>query len=153
MRRCNRIATTLGQAPLRMNEQAPAVTPDERFERSRRTFVAALGRGDAAAAAQVYADSGRILVPSTSPLDGRSAIEAFWRAGLDAGMSELELLPRSFDVDSTFACEVGDYALHAAPRDEGAVTERGRYLIVHRLEPDGAWRRALEVYAPERRDA
>jgi ketosteroid isomerase-like protein len=134
-----------------MDERAVASPTDSRFEGPRRAFIAALQRGDAAAAARVYAAEGRLLLPATSPLDGRSAIEAFWRAGLDAGMSELELAPRTFDVDATFACEVGDYVLHATPRDEGAVTERGRYLIVHRLEPDGAWRRALEMYAPEHR--
>jgi ketosteroid isomerase-like protein len=131
-----------------MNEQALASPVDERFEASRQSFVAALERGDTAAAALVYAADGRLLVPSTRPLDGRGAIEAFWRAGIEAGMSDLEFVPRTFDLEATFACEVGDYTLRAAPRDEGQVVERGRYLIVHRLEPDGSWRRALEVYAP-----
>jgi ketosteroid isomerase-like protein len=134
-----------------MDEQAVAPPPGSTFEGSRQAFIAALERGDATAAAQVYAAEGRLLLPATGPLDGRSAIEAFWRAGLDAGMSELQLEPRTFDLDPAFACEVGDYVLHSSPRDEGEVTERGRYLIVHRLEPDGAWRRALEMYAPEHR--
>ena len=133
--------------------QGHAAAPEEGLDGSRRTFVAALGRGDPAAAAEVYCADGRLLLPSTGPLDGRPAIEAFWRAGLDAGMSAIELLPQSVNVDRTFACEVGTYILRSTPRDEASVTEHGRYLIVHRVEPDGAWRRALEVYAPEHRDA
>jgi ketosteroid isomerase-like protein len=131
-----------------------AATPlDERFDDPRRSFIAALDRGDAAAAARVYASDGRLLLPMTTPLDGRSSIEAFWRAGLEAGMSGLELVPHSINPDAAFACEVGAYTLRSSPRDEAPVTEHGRYLIVHRLDGDGAWRRALEMYAPEPRSA
>lgn len=131
-----------------MNRPAQAPPSDEQLEGARQTFVAALGRGDPAAAAMVYAEDGRLLLPSTAPLDGRPSIEAFWRAGLEAGMASLELIPYSVNVDATFACELGAYTLLSTPRDEARVTEHGRYLIVHRLDPDGVWRRALEVYAP-----
>jgi len=136
-----------------MERQAGASPSDEQLEGSRRTFIAALGRGDPAAAAMVYAADGRLLLPSTAPLDGRSSIEAFWRAGLEAGMASLELVPYSVNVDTTFACELGAYTLQSTPAHEAWSTEHGRYLIVHRLDPDGAWRRALELYAPEPRGA
>jgi ketosteroid isomerase-like protein len=97
----------------------------------------------------VYAADGRLLLPSSAPLDGRPAIEAFWRAGLDAGMVSINLAPRSVEADSTFACEVGRYTLHAEPRDERPVIEEGGYLIVHRVQADGGWLRALEVYSPD----
>jgi ketosteroid isomerase-like protein len=134
-----------------MDRQWVPKESDEGFEGSRREFVAALRRGDPAAAANVYAADGRLLVPSTAPLDGRLSIESFWRAGIEAGMSSFELTPQAINEDETFACEVGAYTLETTPRDEGHVTERGRYLIVHRLEPDGTWRRALELFAPEPR--
>ena len=134
-----------------MDEQAIAAPPGERFDGPRRAFAAALERGDPTAAAEAYAADGRLLLPAIEPLDGRQSIEAFWRAGLEAGMASLEFVPQSMNFDATFACEVGAYTLESAPRDEARVTERGRYLIVHRLGPDGAWRRALEMYAPDER--
>jgi len=132
-----------------MDMKTPAALSDEQLESSRRAFVEALVRGDAASASQAYATDGRLLLPSTAPLDGRQSIEAFWRAGLDAGLSGLELTPQSIYVDTTFASEVGAYMLESTPRGEAPMTERGRYLVVHRLHPGGRWLRALEVYAPE----
>jgi ketosteroid isomerase-like protein len=118
------------------------------FDELRRAFMDALGRRDARAAADVYAAEARILLPASRPMDGRAAIEAFWRAGLESGMSSLDLFPDFLEGEREFACEIGRYVLHAEPRDETAVVEEGRYLIVHRQEPDGAWRRALEILEP-----
>lgn len=134
-----------------MDRHAVAALPGELIEGSRLEFADALRRGDPEAAARVYAADGRLLLPSAGPLDGRGSIEAFWRAGLDAGMSRFELTPESMRLDPSFACEVGAYTIESAPRDEAPQVEHGRYLIVHRLEPDGTWRRALEVYDPEQR--
>jgi ketosteroid isomerase-like protein len=136
-----------------MGEQRTGGRRDGPFEAPRQAFLDALERRDPAAAAEAYAADGRLLLPSTTPLDGRPSIEAFWRAGLDAGMAGLELDPQSINPDAAFACEVGSYTLRSTPRDEAAVTEHGRYLIVHRLDGDGTWRRALEVWAPEPRPA
>jgi ketosteroid isomerase-like protein len=128
----------------RTAEQPPSVA----FDSLRTAFADALHRGDAHAAAELYATEARMLLPASRPMDGRAAIEAFWRAGIDAGMSSLDLFPTFFEAEREFACEIGRYVLHAAPRDERAVVEEGRYLIVHRQEPDGAWRRSLEILEP-----
>jgi uncharacterized protein (TIGR02246 family) len=132
-----------------MDERTVIAPLHEHFDGARRAFRAALEKRDPAKAAEAYAMDGRLLLPSTSPLDGRPSIEAFWRAGIDAGMSSIDLEPQAVNVDSTFACEVGAYTLESSPRDEARVTEHGRYLIVHRLDADGTWRRALEVYSPD----
>jgi ketosteroid isomerase-like protein len=132
-----------------MDEVAVAAPREGPFEESRRAFLAALERGDPGMAAQVYASDARLLVPSAAPLDGRPSIEAFWRAGIDAGMCSLEMVPETINVDTTFACEVGAYTLESAPLHETRVTEHGRYIVVQRLEADGTWRRALEMYAPQ----
>jgi ketosteroid isomerase-like protein len=131
-----------------MDEPALAVPPDSCLEDARRKFEVALERGDARSAAEVYAADGRLLLPESRALDGRDSIEAFWRAGLDAGMSAITLQPESIQIDASFACEVGSYLLCTKPRHESPATDRGRYLIVHRVDPDGTWRRALEVFAP-----
>src|SRR5512143_1571884 len=114
----------------------------------RAAFTEALDRGDAQAAVQVYADDARVLLPSSRPMDGRAAIEAFWRAGLESGMSGIVLQPALVDAQTSFGCEIGRYVLRAAPRDEATVEEEGGYLIVHRRDADGAWRRALEIFEP-----
>jgi uncharacterized protein (TIGR02246 family) len=118
------------------------------FDALRSAFIEALGRGDAEAAVQVYANDARMLLPATGPMDGRAAIQAFWRAGLESGMTGLTLEPTLLDGEMAFACEIGRYVLHAKPQHEAAVVEEGRYLIVHRQDATGAWRRALEIFEP-----
>src|SRR6185437_192135 len=106
---------------------------------------AALIRGDARAAAAMYADDGKLLSPATELLRGRREIEAFWQAGLDVGLSELELLPLELQLGAGLALEVGRYTLAVASRPES-----GKYAVLHRREADGVWRRAVDVFNPDR---
>ena len=119
---------------------------------TRTAFVAALAVGDAKAASGVYAEKAVLLPPSAELLRGRAAIEAFWRAGLDAGLTEvaletLELAPREW-----LAYEIGCYALQLTPRDGKPVSDRGKYLLVHEQQADGAWQWAVEMFNPDGRE-
>jgi ketosteroid isomerase-like protein len=111
-------------------------------------FVAALAAGDAAAASEAYADDARLLPPATGLVQGRAAIERFWRAGVESGISELELDAVELERRHAIAYEVGRYALRLQPVDGDAVVDRGSYVLVHERQDDGSWRRALEMFSP-----
>lgn len=125
-------------------------TLDVALADARESFSAAVARRDAHAASQVYDEDARLMLPAAEPLDGRPAIEAFWRAGLDAGLRAFHLDPRRIVQEATFALEIGRYTLRSGPPDEERVVERGAYLIVHRPSGGGGWRRAVELLSPER---
>lgn len=108
------------------------------------TFVEALSRGDAAAAAALYADDGKLLTTTAELIAGRREIEAYWREGIAVGLARVELEQTETQVVGELAIEIGRYVLAA---DGGQ--EHGKYLVLHRREADGAWRRAVEVYNPE----
>lgn len=118
---------------------------------TRAAFIAALRDGDAAAAAAVYADDATLLPPSAEPLKGREAITAFWRAGVEAGISEVELDALELEREERLAYEIGRYALRLQPADSGTVVDRGRYVLVHARQADGTWRRAVEMFSPDAR--
>jgi uncharacterized protein (TIGR02246 family) len=115
---------------------------------ARTAFVAALNEGDASAAAVAYAEDARMLAPSADLLEGRDAIGAFWRAGLEAGIADVEL-----DVievaHAEVAYELGRYALSLQPADGAAIVDRGKYLLIHARQADGSWRRAVEMFGPD----
>lgn len=117
--------------------------------RSRLAFESALSSGDAKAAAEIYADDATLLAPAADVLHGRSAIERFWRTGVETGIELVELVVLELQQRGGIAFEVGRYALHLAPETGGPVVDRGRYLIVHRAEADGRWRRAAEMFSPD----
>ena len=107
----------------------------------------ALARGDAVAAAALYADDGRLLTSAAELLSGRGEIEAYWRAGIAFGLSTVELHTTELRVTGRIAVEIGEYAL-ALGNAGSQTTERGKYLAVHRRQADGAWRRSVDVFNP-----
>ena len=120
------------------------------IDRGRRAFEAALRSGDAAAAAEIYADDATLLAPAADVLYGRSAIERFWRTGVETGIAGVELVVLELRRRGDVAFEIGEYALHVSPEAGTPLVDRGRYLIVHRIDPDGRWRRAAEMFSPDR---
>ena len=119
------------------------------IDQGRSAFTAAMRRGDAAAAASIYADDATLLAPAADVVRGRSAIERFWQTGVETGITEVELVALDVQRSGELAFEVGRYALRLAPEAGSPVVERGRYLIVHRIEADGHWRRAAEMFSSD----
>jgi uncharacterized protein (TIGR02246 family) len=107
-------------------------------------FTAALARGDAASAASLYAADGALLTADAELLRGREEIGSYWREGIALGLRHLELDQVEVRELGDAAVELGRYVLVV---DDAS--ERGRYVVVHRREADGAWRRAVEVYNAE----
>ena len=116
---------------------------------TRAAFVTALSRADAQAAAAVYADNARLLPPSAELITGRNAIEAFWGAGLEAGISEVELDAVELERLEGVAYEIGRYSLRLRPADGGTVVDRGKYVLVLELQRNGSWLRAVEMFSPD----
>lgn len=118
---------------------------DDDVLRATATLADALARGDAAAAASLYADDGRLLTSAAELLSGRGEIEEYWRAGIAFGLSRLDLQPIELRVTGRIAVEIGRYAIAL---EADGVAERGKYLVLHRLQPDGTWRRGVDVFNP-----
>jgi len=109
----------------------------------------ALARGDAAAAAALYADDGTLLTPTAELIKGRPQIEAYWQAGIAFGLTSVELRAIELRVESDVAIEIGCYALGLDGDGDGPVAEAGKYLVLHRRQADGAWRRTVDVFNPD----
>ncbi|MBA3476728.1 MAG: DUF4440 domain-containing protein [Actinobacteria bacterium] len=115
---------------------------------ARDAFVGALESGDAKMASASYTHDARLLAPSAELFRGRAAIERFWRAGVDTGISEVELETLELVRVDGFAYEIGRYALGLRPADGICVIDRGKYLRVHERQSDGSWLWAVEMFNP-----
>lgn len=109
-------------------------------------FTTALAHGDPAETAALYTTGAKLLTPSSELLGGRLEIEAFWRAGL-AGPSRVALTTLELHLCDGLAFEYGRYVLGAS-----GGTESGKYVVLHRREADGAWRRAVDLFNPDAPD-
>jgi len=112
-------------------------------------FAEALCRGDASGAAALYAADGRLLTAAAELISGRREIEAYWRAGIGFGLSAVELDASDVQIVGSLAIEVGRYVLGLAGDGPANATDCGKYLVLHRRQPDGSWRRAIEVFNPD----
>ena len=112
-------------------------------------FVAALEVGNAKAASASYTVEARLLAPSAEVFRGRDAIERFWRAGVDAGISGVRLETIELVRLSCLAYEIGQYTLGLRPADGIPMVESGKYVRIHEQQADGSWLWAVEMFNPE----
>jgi ketosteroid isomerase-like protein len=134
-----------------MDSVRPSLDPGAGIAMTRASFGASLRGGDAVGAASAYTDDARLLAPSAELISGRASIARFWQAGLDAGLEAMEVEALHLEVEpgGTTATEIGRYVLLLISPTGGRLEDRGRYLIVHRREDDGTWRRAAETFSPD----
>jgi ketosteroid isomerase-like protein len=116
---------------------------------TRLRFAAALRRGDAKAASEVYAAAAKLLPPSAELVDGRDAIEEFWRAGVEAGVADVSVEPLALERSDALAYEIGRYRLLLHSEEGGTIVDRGKYVLVHERQDDGTWHRAVEMLSPD----
>lgn len=105
-------------------------------------FVAAAARGDAAALAALYCESGQVLPPNGETLTGRDALKTFWQGALDSGMKAVKVETIELTGAGDFAFELGRYWMYDA---DGRLTEAGKDVVVWRRER-GAWRMYRDIW-------
>jgi ketosteroid isomerase-like protein len=112
-------------------------------------LAAALERGDVAAAGACYADDAQLLTPAAGLIQGRKAIEQFWGAGIDLGLSSVSFEARRIERLGARQVELGRYRVTVETEPTDATFERGTYLVLHRQAVDGTWQRAVDVLDPD----
>jgi ketosteroid isomerase-like protein len=129
--------------------QEPTQTAEEAIAQNNRRFVDAAARSDAGAMASVYAIEADLLPPNAEGLRGPAAIERFWEIGIEMGISGIGLETLRLVEMEGIAYEIGRYTLHFGREDSVPATHVATYLVVHRRQHDGSWRRAAESFAWE----
>jgi ketosteroid isomerase-like protein len=109
-------------------------------------FLEELAKGDAAAAAAVYAEGAILLPPTGEVIRGRKAIESFWRSGIEIGVRSVELQRIEHSEADRLLYELGRYRMLVQRAGHEPKLERGAYVHLHKQEPDGSWRRAVDMF-------
>jgi ketosteroid isomerase-like protein len=109
-------------------------------------FLTELARGDAAGAASTYGEHAILLPPAGEAVRGRKAIESFWKSGIEIGLRALELEPLDRGEAGRLVYEVGRYRIVMQSAEDQPTLERGAYVVLHRQDRDGSWRRAVDTF-------
>ena len=109
-------------------------------------YVEAYNRGDAAAAADFYAEDAKVLPANMEMVSGKQAIREFWKTAMEMGVKKINLETAEVGYDGNLAYERGVSIVNIEPKGKQARTERGKYLIVLKRQTDGSWKVALDIW-------
>jgi uncharacterized protein (TIGR02246 family) len=101
---------------------------------------------DAAALASLYADTGRFLPPGMEPCEGREEIRAAMQQLFEMGASSLDLESLEVRQAGELTIEYGRYTLGIEPEGAEAVSQIGKYVVVHEPQADGSTKIALDIF-------
>jgi putative oxidoreductase len=138
-------AVTASPAPSTAEEREAFAAWDALYETFRRAYAEA----DAAAVAAVYAEDAFYLGPRRDVVRGRAAIRDVFAPFLEAAPPgtydvTFEILER--EVSGDLGYEVGRYDLRSR-KAEGEGRARGKFTVVWKRGPDGAWRIQSDTYS------
>lgn len=109
-------------------------------------FSDAVRKGDGAAIAALYTDDATVLPPDSDPVKGRAGIQAFWQGALRMGIKEAVLTTEDVSSAGDLACEIGRFSLKIKPEGKDAFEQKGKYVVVWKRAPDGAWRLHVDIW-------
>jgi uncharacterized protein (TIGR02246 family) len=101
---------------------------------------------DAAALASLYADNARFMPPGMEPCEGRAQTQSAMQLLLDTGARSLDLEPLEVREADNLTIEYGRYRLGIEPEGGEAVTDVGKYLVVHERQADGSTKIAYDIF-------
>jgi len=117
-----------------------------------RDFAAALNAKDAKAAAALYTEDAVLIPPGEPIVQGRAAIEEYWRGALESGgIRDVSVETMDAHSSGSLGYETGSFVLTVNGPDGQPVVDRGRYVELLRRESDGTWRSTHGIWnaAPE----
>lgn len=107
------------------------------------TMIRGLAEADAAKVASVYAPDARLLPPGMDVQTGED-IQRYWQAPVDAGLRYAHIDTVSYEEHGDLAVEEERWELRASA--DAPVVDAGKFLIVHRRQPDGSWKYAMDMF-------
>jgi len=124
----------------------PAPAQDPAIRAVADAYQAAMLAGDAAAAAAVYRDDAVEMPPGVPPIQGRAAIEQYFRGMFGScRFTEFTLSHTELRASGDVAFAAGTSPARLTPNGGPPVEASGKYLVVLK-RTGGAWRVAYSIH-------
>lgn len=102
---------------------------------------------NAAALVRAFYAPGAVLMPPGHPVvEGTAAIQGFFQGLLDSGFQSIKLETTAVDAAGDLAYSRGRYTLSLTPPGGAPVEDIGKYIVVYRRQPGGAWRAVGDIF-------
>lgn len=110
-------------------------------------FHEGVANQDSAALADLYREDGRFLPPNMEPAEGKAAIQGAIQQLLDMGARSLDIEPIETREAGDLTVEYGRYTLGIDPPGGAAMTDVGKYVVVHEDQGDGSTKIVLDIFS------
>jgi uncharacterized protein (TIGR02246 family) len=138
MRLATLLATVIVLSSCSRAGERPATAAD--LGQMNRDFAAALNAKDAALAASYYAEDAVLIPPGEAMVQGRAAIEAYWKAAIEqGGVRDASVETIKAESSGDVGYEIGSFVLTVNGPDGQPVQEHGRYVELLRRGAGGKW--------------
>lgn len=117
----------------------------EQFDQA---FKQAFYEGDYQAMASVYTADARLMVEDSNLIQGRAAIEEFWKSACERAKAVgMKRTPHSEELESSgdLAYKRGAMTLEIPVKDGRVITHIIKYITIWKREADGVWRVAVDI--------
>ncbi|HET7117588.1 MAG TPA: DUF4440 domain-containing protein [Hanamia sp.] len=111
----------------------------EELGQMNRDFAKVLVAKDAAAAANLYAEDASLLPPNEPIVKGRSNIQKYWQAGIDAGIVDASVHTIDAKSDGDLGYEIGTFELKIKDSTGNINVEKGKYSEILKRDSTGKW--------------
>lgn len=105
-------------------------------------FMQHFEQQDAAAMATLYTSSAQILPPNSDVVSGGAAIQSFWQALFDLGISRATLEIAEVEQCGETAFEVSRFILYGP---DGQVIDRGKYIVIWK-QVNSEWKLHRDIF-------
>lgn len=110
-------------------------------------FAADFNAKDSAKIASYYMDDATLMPPNEAAVKGRQNIEAWFKGGIEGGITDFQLTPTESATAGQQAFEAGTYSLVVKPAGAagGGTTDKGKYVVVYK-QIAGQWKIAYDIF-------
>ena len=138
-------AAVLGLALAMASNSAFAAGVRDAIDKANAAWLAAYGRGDAAAIAKLYTENATTLPPGRDMVQGRAAIEALWADAIKAGWTNVKIDTLNVEGFGNAAREIGRFSLDAPAGQNETAHVEGKYVVVWKKTRVG-WRLDTDIW-------
>ena len=105
-------------------------------------FMNAFNANDPQAMGQVYTENGKLYPSNSGVVEGREAVEDFWKNIFEMGIAKAKLITNAVEGFGDTAVEEGSYALYTA-NDE--LLDEGKYIVIWKKE-NNQWKYDKDIW-------
>ena len=110
-------------------------------------FMKAANAKTSAALVKAFYAPDAVLMPPNHPIvEGRDKIQGFLQGLMDSGFTGIRLETTTIASAGDLAYGRGHYTLSMAPPGGAPVQDVGKYIVVYRRQPNGAWRAVAYIF-------